>query len=331
MSTIAFIIPVITLILFIGLVILLLVLLYKYLYKRQLNYALRHENDTKSVGFMEPINFIFSIIFIIILILSIVMLTKINRISDELTNANNSLNRLQQSYNYLESKSNTILGKIQEQIDKDKWINTSSYEYLDFTEDKLHYNVKINFSIKELQKDAKLYLLVTNKDDDNSFQKIEVEYKGFLTFVQTIELPLNQNYQIYLASETDSNTTQEHLLDINLKDHFDYRISDFDYTFKNDNFNFTIVVDNYGIPKFKIKTVNIIILEIIENEEQAFENGEKFDITNKVTITEVKNQQVIKGSYPINSKNQLMIKLELEDYFGNIINSKYFEHIYYQG
>ncbi len=204
-----------TLMLFIGIVVGLIIILYKYLYKRQINNSLQGK---RTFGFMEPVNFIFSIFFIILIYFAVSSQIKINNLEDMISNLNNNFN--QEIFNN-NSRYYDLLYKYEELVEQDKWISEEEFEVLKFTEDKKQANVKISFSIKELKQNARLYLVITNVADNSTVQKVELTDKSILAFSQVVQLDINKNYSVYLLEETEMENRQEKIrITVNLLDKY---------------------------------------------------------------------------------------------------------------
>jgi len=242
--------------------------------------------------------------------------TKLNRIETQLNNNNNRIFQLQQEFN------NRIAGlsldfqkKFNELLNQDKWITDVSYEFLDITEDKLHINVKTSFSIKELDPNCKLYLIAINDDDDDDWKKIEINLNGYLSFLKTIPLDLDKDYTLYLLSESTNENKQEKLTEIKVKDRFSHRIVKSEPIVVNNSYHFTIRVDNYDIPNFKIETVKIRIINEID------ESIVTIDYTDQVSFTENDHYQTITGNYPLDGLEIIEMSVILVDYFGNTMTT----------
>ncbi|QVK19116.1 DUF4405 domain-containing protein [Mycoplasmatota bacterium] len=280
-------------------------LLYNYLYKRQINNSLHGKSN--SLGFMEPIHFIFSILFIVLIIFGITTQSKINNLQNTLHNNQNKLNSISQSisnmYYDLEQKYNDL-------VNQNQWITDSSYKRLDFTEDKQQINVRINFTIKELNPNSQLYLLATNDQDESTWQKIELTQQGYLTFNKTIQLDLDKNYTIHLLSETPTESKQEKIFTIDNKDFYIHRVKE-DARIEDGKLHFNLSIRHQGNPNFKIETVKIRILEPFNDENETV-----IDYTDQVTKTSDSEYQFISGVYTLDNSKEYYITFILIDGYG---------------
>lgn len=286
-------------------IIILAILLYNYLYKRQINNSLHGKHNPLS--FMEPIHFVFSILFIVLIIFGITTQSKINDLLDTLQDNQSELNSINSKLSY---SFNDLLDKYNELVNQNQWITGFSYERLDFTEDKQQINVRISFTIKELNPSSQLYLLATNDQDENTWQKIELNQQGYLTFNKTIQLDLDKNYTIHLLSETPTESKQEKIFTINNKNFYIYRIKE-DTRIEDDKLHFNISIRHQGIPNFKIETVKIEVIDLFDDE-----NITVIDYTDHVTKTSDAEYEFISGVYSLGTSKEYYIRFILTNGFG---------------
>lgn len=83
--------------------------------------------------------------------------------------------------------------------------------------------MRVSFSIKEKIPYSKLYLVITSTNENN-WQKVLIEDKGYLSYIIDVELPLVDQYTIDLLEETDNYKHRENITFIDLINHYKNRL-----------------------------------------------------------------------------------------------------------
>jgi len=293
----------------------LIVFLYQLMYKNQINNTL---HGKKPFSFMEPMNFLLSVILIVILIFVIRINVKTNELGRRM---DAFYGQLVSNYNSIQSQYQSILKKYDELIKEKQWITESTYEMKGFTEDKTKVKAQVKFSIKEKIPNSELYLVITSTNEEN-WLKILIEDKGYLSYIVNIELPLIDKYTIDLLEETESYQHRENITTIDLELQYKSRITINTAEVKDQTLTLSFKLHNYEIPGFKLKDLKLKIYTDAITDEESY----VFDLTNQLTITEYSDYQLIHVTYTITIPSNETIRyvdIVATDNFGIILPFKY--------
>lgn len=262
-----------------------IVFLYQILYKKQINNTL---HGKKSFSFMEPINFLLSVILIIILVLVIRLNVKTYEVS---WNIDAVYNEMVSRYNSLYDQYQAILSKFNKLLKQQEWITDFKFEIRDFTEDKKSVNVRVSFSIKEKIPYSKLYLVITSTNENN-WQKVLIEDKGYLSYIVDVELPLVDQYTIDLLEETDNYKHRENITFIDLRNHYKNRLEIITSEKNNNTVTLSLKLKNYGVPSFKLKNLSLLIVTKKHLTSNYILNDTTVDVTDFITIEDFSDYQI---------------------------------------
>ncbi|ERJ11974.1 hypothetical protein [Haloplasma contractile] len=198
-----------------------IVFLYRFFYKRHLNKKLNGEPSRFTL--IDPFNFILVVLMIVIIVIGVVGNGKLNDLEDTVSDLRSQNSYLQHKLNNVNSNINSVeqqFKQFKEQMIQDaKWIQNSSYKFIDQTEDESRVVTKINFDFKELDTNQTIYLLISNKADESDVQRVEVIPEDF-KYEATVELEWSNNYKLEVVGETNSVVKKEALFDIDVADKF---------------------------------------------------------------------------------------------------------------
>ena len=237
---------------------------------------------------MEPINFLLSVILIIILVLVIRLNVKTNEVS---WNIDAVYNEVVSRYNSLYDQYQAILSKFNKLLKQQEWITDFKFEIRDFTEDKKSVNVRVSFSIKEKITYSKLYLVITSTNENN-WQKVLIEDKGYLSYIVDVELPLVDQYTIDLLEETDNYKHRENITFIDLRNHYKNRLEIITSEKNNNTVTLSLKLKNYGVPSFKLKNLSLLIVTKKHLTSNYILNDTTVDVTDFITIEDFSDYQI---------------------------------------
>jgi|GEM_PF-1000887 len=270
---------------------------------------------------MEPINFLLSVILIIILVLVIRLNVKTNEVS---WNIDAVYNEMVSRYNSLYDQYQAILSKFNKLLKQQEWITDFKFEIRDFTEDKKSVNVRVSFSIKEKIPYSKLYLVITSTNENN-WQKVLIEDKGYLSYIVDVELPLVDQYTIDLLEETDNYKHRENITFIDLINHYKNRLEIITSEINNNTVTLSLKLKNYGVPSFKLKNLSLLIVTKKHLTSNYILNDTTVDVTDFITIEDFSDYQIINFTctFSINPDEELLyIDPIITDYCDIIVLSK---------
>jgi hypothetical protein len=292
----AFVLPLITLILIPGMIFL-VIIIYKSIYRQHINHAL--EEDGKTISYIEPFNFMVVTLLIISIIFGVLQHNKLNQLLDDSVRQFNELqNKIDSRSNSLTSKINVLEKTLHDMEERTRWITNKSYEFTNLSEDLNKVTVNVKLSLKELAMDSDVYLVVIDQKDLNQSQKIKLEDRNILSFNEHIPLKIGESYQIDVLTENGVTSKKEHLFDIDLTNWLEDRILDkgMGYSRGKDHkelyLEFSVSNETYGLEELKISQIKI---RIYQNQTLL----EERDITNAVETSSMGTQEWYKYSETI--------------------------------
>lgn len=288
----------------------------------------------------------------ILLIANIKTIYDLENMSTEINNITNSIQSLHTSINSIQSNISNTVNQIYE--DK-KWLYNLHYEISDLSKDLQEISISLNWSIRELGKDTKVYLLygAENQNDGQvvEWKEVPAEDLGNLNYKLQLRLPFQKDYQFKVVVKGNENVISEKLTDIKLLSFLNNRISieptpnEKTVSNSNANLNFQVRVtnrynfniENY-MPKLdenllKIKNINIGIYnnDTLKKEITIMKDGKitdekaKYDEPFK-NMTDVKMQEILYNSsiqYTITTEPSYdTIEVIVEDFIGRKYTKK---------
>lgn len=287
------------------------------------------------------LNRVLVVALIVSLVLNGVIILKFNNVSED-------VGRNYEKLNYLERSVNNMSSDLTKLASKQDWISSKEYKILEI--DKEYKNVKILIygNLKELENNAKLYLLYgkVKKDEQENIEwiKTPLSISYGLKFTKTLVLPYKEDYKFKLLAEGPSKLRSEDLLHAFFKEELESRI--YTHVFANnnskDNTTLDINIDNNfkGQDKLKIKgiKVNVYNDKGLHSTTEVYKEG-KIVISDNVIDIPIENNKdketneddnnIQKLNYNVkikkDSKEKAKLRFEvvIEDYMGMQFKEEY--------
>ncbi len=204
------------------------------------------------------LNRVLVVALIVSLVLNGVIILKFNNVSED-------VGRNYEKLNYLERSVNNMSSDLTKLASKQDWISSKEYKILEIDKDYKNVKILIYGNLKELENNAKLYLLYgkVKKDEKEDIEwiKTPLSISYGLKFTKTLLLPYKEDYKFKLLAEGPSKLRSEDLLHAFFKEELESRI--YTHVFANenskDNTTLDISIDNNfkGQDKLKIKNIKV--------------------------------------------------------------------------
>jgi hypothetical protein len=137
------------------------------------------------------------------------------------TNVSEDVGRNYEKLNYLERSVNNMSSDLTKLASKQDWISSKEYKILEIDKDYKNVKILIYGNLKELENNAKLYLLYgkVKKDEKEDIEwiKTPLSISYGLKFTKTLLLPYKEDYKFKLLAEGPSKLRSEDLLHAFLK------------------------------------------------------------------------------------------------------------------
>lgn len=289
------------------------------------------------------LNKVLVVALIISLVLNGIIILKFNNVSEDVSRNYEKLNYLERSVNNMSSDINRLASK-------QDWVNNKEYKILEIDKDYKNVKILIYGNLKELENNARLYLLYGKVEKDNTedieWIKTSLSISYGLKFSKTLVLPYKENYKFKLLAEGPSKLKSEDLLYAFFKEELKSRI----YTHVIDNggskdketTTLDINIDNNFKGQDKLKIKNIIVN--VHNANGVYSTTEVYKdghvvISDNVVDVPIKNEQSkeineedinierlnynVKVKKDTKEKSNLRFEVIIEDYMGEQFKEEY--------
>lgn len=238
------------------LIIILGIYIYNSIYKRNINRALDGIHHTKLI---DPLAFFQVTLVIVTMTLVILGISQTRKIETLLNNIRSEISSLETKIDFLSGRISSLNSEFDQFYQNQKWVQRATYEFHDYDQTTHTIETKISFTLKEIDTDSLVYLVVTNKDDAEDSTKILVD-STTLNYEKTIDLDTEKIYMISVLSENGTVLQGEQLLRIDLKDIFGHQIN-FSASFSTSNPNISVSgsLNNLGIDNYTIASAELIL------------------------------------------------------------------------
>lgn len=256
----------------------------------------------------------FSIILITILLVSNLLLFKmVDSVDKKIMDIQYQNIEVRQD---IDSISKNVNDSVKELTDEQRWLKLESKNIVNFSENLVEAEVKIKWSLRELNEGDKVYLIYGAYDDNPSevekWEILLVNDENNLNYEKNLTLSTSRNYYFKVEVKNNSKTIIENLANIEIKEMFENRIQIQTYLKTRSNthidISMNIVNDN----------------NLMENDSNDLILSE--DIKNKLKIKNIK-YKIYVGEEEIASK--YILKDGLEEIEGLIIENNGVEIIDY--
>lgn len=242
-------------------------------------------------------------VYIVIAVLVIIHIYNtysfMNRMDQEIRNINGTVSRIERDMDNLESR---ILNSVRRVAEEKKWLYDVDYKVSDVSKDLKDATVTLKWSVRELNKDASMYLLYGIEDEKShevsEWKRVDSEDLGNLSYRVQLDLPFQNNYQFKVLVEDDGSSISQKLADIslleNIMDRMDIEAGPNTKTSrdKHVSIGFSVEVQNrydlnhYGVvykdvdgELLKVKNVKVRVYsnEILKKEIEIYKDGQIVD------------------------------------------------------
>jgi hypothetical protein len=280
---------------------------------------------------------------IVSLVLNGVIILKFNNVSED-------VGRNYEKLNYLERSVNNMSSDLTRLASKQDWVSSKEYKILEIDKDYKNVKILIYGNLKELENNAKLYLLYgkVNKDDQEEIEwvKTSLNISYGLKFSKTLVLPYKENYKFKLLAEGPSKLRSEDLLYAFFKEELESRI--YTHIFANNNSKdkesttLDINIDNNfkGQDKLKIKNIKVNTYNDsgLYSTMDVYKEGKiiisdniidipiKVDQDKEINEEETNIQRLnynVKIKKDTKEKSKLRFEIVIEDYMGEQFKEEY--------
>lgn len=275
-----------------------------------------------------------------------------NRMNQDIRNINSIVSRIERDMDSIESR---VLNSVNRVIEEKKWLYDVDYSISDVSKDLQDATVTLNWSVRELSKDASMYLLYGIEDEKNhvvsEWNEISAEDLGNLSYKGQLTLPFQNNYQFKVLTNDADSTISQKLTDIRLLDkisnRMDIEANPMTKTTSDNHVNigFSVDVENRydlnhwgGVYKnvdgtlLKIKNIKTRVYsnEILKKEIDIYKDGQIVDdkAIYKEPFKRDTDIQIEELSYETNIEydsvpdSNEVIEVIVEDYLGRIYTDK---------
>lgn len=162
----------------------------------------------------------------ILFVVNIKMFFDVIKIKEELSSVNMNISRLNNDINNIQSNVASTMNQIKE---SNTWLYNVDYKITNVSKDLKDVAITLKWSVRDLNKDYKMYLLYGEKDEKtgevNKWNEVTSEDLGNLNYKKEIKLTYGKDYGFKIAAKNDNNTISEKLTDIDLLSQLRNRIS----------------------------------------------------------------------------------------------------------
>lgn len=284
----------------------------------------------------------FSIILITILLISNLLLFKIlSKVDNKIMDIKDLNSQLRKD---IDSISKNVNESVKELTDEQRWLKLGSKDILSFSDDLKEANVKIKWSLRELNKGDEVYLIYGSYNNDPSevenWEIALIDENNNLNYEENLTLSTDKNYYFKVEVKNSSKTIIENLTNIELNDMIEDRIQIQTYfkTRTSTNINMYMnVVNNNNLMKNTVGDINLSEeiknkLKIKNISYDIYIDGEKIltkqllkDGLEEIDGLKIENDhglEILDYAENLNVDNDMQypatIIVYVEDYFGRI-------------
>ena len=160
---------------------------------------------------------VFIVIGIGILLLNISIYSHVKDLQTNMTNTRSQLSNIDRSVNDVRNSVNTTLNEIHE---NSKWLCNGHYNITNVSEDFKNATVSLNWSLRTLNNNSKVYLIyrkkATDKNEIDKWTQLPIENEDALNYSKELTLSFDDNYEFKVLIKSETTSASEKLLDINL-------------------------------------------------------------------------------------------------------------------
>lgn len=204
----------------------------------------------------------FSIILIVILLVSNLLLFKmLSKVDNKIMDIQDQNSVLRED---IDSISKDVNESVKEFTDEQRWLKLQSQDILSFSDDLKEANVKIKWSLRELNKGDKVYLIYgsynNNPSEIEDWKIVLINEDNNLNYEENLTLRTNKNYYFKVEVKNSSKTIIENLTNIELNNMIEDRIQVQSYfkTRTKTNINMHMnVVNNNNLMKNTVGDINL--------------------------------------------------------------------------
>lgn len=274
-------------------------------------------------------------------------------LKNQINNINFSIQDLNHSVNSISSNVSNTVNKIYE--DK-KLVYNLEYDVINLSKDLKEVKIDFKWSLHELSKDYKVYLLYGALEEEtqnvSKWNEVKAEDLGNLNYACTLTMPYLNNYQFKVVAKNDSNTISEKLTDIYFLDKFNKRVSisampntkSFSKSHVNLKFNVDITnmydlsfeKDISGIDESMLKMKNVTVkvysnnnlkkeIKILQNgvlKNENASNGRPNRIPESSKVEQIYYEGNLEYDTDSNESSRERIEVIVEDYMGKIYKNE---------
>ncbi|MGY0373879.1 hypothetical protein [Clostridium sp. JNZ J1-5] len=270
-------------------------------------------------------NKLLAFLLLISLVLNGIIILRFNNVTEDVGRNYEKLNYLERSVSNLSSDLNKVASK-------QDWVSSKDYKILEIDKDYKNVQIMIYGNLKELENNAKVYLLYgkIKKDspEDIEWIKVPINVSYGLKFSKKLELPYKENYKFKILAEGQSKLRSEDLLYAYFKEELENRV--FTHVFSNESSKDSLKLDininnNYKAQdKLKIKDVkvNVYVDNNLNKSIQVYSNGK---VVENKSIMEVKERSNSEDSVEDQDTNieKLNYSIKIKKDFKETSNVKY--------
>lgn len=274
---------------------------------------------------MKKNKVVIGLVIAVVLITNIRMYFLLNRIKQDVRNINFQIGALDRNINNIESKVSNSVSRL---IEEKKWLYNIDYDITDISKDLKNVSINLKWSIRDLKKGTKMYLLYGVANEENNevekWNEIEAEDLGDLNYGAQLTLPFQNNYKFKILAKDTENTISQNLTYINFLDRIKGRVDIHPNPMRKSsgenhvNMRFSVEVENqYNLRYWNNDSISIDEnLLKIKNVKIRIYSNEKL----KKEMEIYKDGQIIdeNAEYSEPFKHDRDIKLEKIRYEGNI-------------
>jgi len=166
------------------------------------------------------------ILMAVLILLNFKTIYDVNNINRQVNIINHSV--LSLNGNIMNIQSN-ISNTIQRMYEEKKWLYNTYYSVTNLSEDLRQVDVEFGWSIRELDKGYRVYLLYGVQDEKGGqvtkWNEATAEDLGNLNYKLSLKLPYQNNYQFKVLAKNDKNTISEKLTEIGFLNRLNDRIN----------------------------------------------------------------------------------------------------------
>lgn len=261
---------------------------------------------------------------VIIIFLNIRIYFYMDRITSRLDTTNNRIENVSTKVDNIHSDVTNTMNKI---YNENKWIYNADYSISEITKDLENVTFTLKWSLRDLDKGSKVYLLYGEEEEKNNeityWKEVLAEDMENLNYKSQLTLPYKKNYQIKVVAKNYKSIKSEEMIKIDFLSKLNNRIkivaSPQSKRISNShvNLDFSINVENrYDLMDEALdKFVNNNLLKLKSIKIKIYSNNQvkkQFDIFKN-------GKAVYEGAFytePFKGKEE--IKLESVEFYGKV-------------